>query len=58
MCVVFTCICCITGEWHTAYILLYGPSRLEIVKEEDGSSAEKKPEGEKVEPMDTQKSDT
>ena len=24
----------IAGDWHTAYILLYGPSRLEILKEE------------------------
>jgi len=47
-----------TGDWHVAYILLYGPTRLEIVEEEEeNSEAAKKPEdSSKPEPMDTDKS--
>ena len=38
-----------------AYILLYGPAKLEVVKDEEESKAEKKSEDDsKEEPMDTQ----
>lgn len=28
---IFMCHAMIIGDWHTAYILIYGPQRLEIL---------------------------
>ncbi len=43
-------ICVISGDWHTAYLLLYGPRRLPKLppKEEAEGEAEKKKEGEEA----------